>query len=156
DYRDHVAEPPHDAVACVAGRPDHAGAQHFPADGRGRGAVPDRAGGRRPGVAGAGGCRPGCRRGLRAGPGLDFDCPPRHRGAVAAMPIGARRQATLRFSAGLIGYVVATIVAALGLPGVALGIYGLIAVYYLFEHLPEVAGDSAADEDAPPAGQAAT
>jgi uncharacterized membrane protein len=79
-----------------------------------------------------------------------------HQESLAAMPIRAPRQATLRFSAGLIGYVVATIVAALGLPGVALGIYGLIAVYYLFEHLPEVAGDSAADEDAPPAGQAAT
>ena len=75
-----------------------------------------------------------------------------HRQSLAARPIPVPRQATLRFSAGLIGYAAATAIAAIGVPAVALSIYGLIAVYYLFEHLPDAAGDSAA-ADAPPAGQ---
>jgi uncharacterized membrane protein len=49
-------------------------------------------------------------------------------------------QATVRFSAGLAGYVVATFVAAFVSPGVALAMYGLIAIYYLFEHLPDPSG----------------
>ena len=46
----------------------------------------------------------------------------------------------MRFSAGLAGYVAATFVAAFVSPGVALAMYGLIAVYYLFEHLPDPSG----------------
>jgi hypothetical protein len=33
------------------------------------------------------------------------------------------------------------VIAAFGLPVIALIIYGLLAVYYLFEHLPSPAGD---------------
>jgi uncharacterized membrane protein len=40
------------------------------------------------------------------------------------------------FTAGLLVYVAATLVAAFGAPLAALVIYGLIGVYYLFEHLP--------------------
>jgi uncharacterized membrane protein len=59
-----------------------------------------------------------------------------HQEPLGAKAIQAPRQATLRFSAGLIGYVVATLVAAFWSSGVALAIYALIAIYYLFEHLP--------------------
>ena len=41
-----------------------------------------------------------------------------------------------RFAGGLLGYVAGTVIAAVGLPVVALIIYGVLAVYYLFEHLP--------------------
>jgi uncharacterized membrane protein len=40
------------------------------------------------------------------------------------------------FTAGLLAYVAGTLVAAFGAPLVALVIFGLIGVYYLFEHLP--------------------
>lgn len=45
-----------------------------------------------------------------------------------------------RFSGGLLAYVAATIIAAVGLPVAALIIYGVLAVYYLFEHLPAPPG----------------
>jgi TMEM175 potassium channel family protein len=41
-----------------------------------------------------------------------------------------------RFTGGLLAYVAGTIIAAVGLPVAALIIYGVLAVYYLFEHLP--------------------
>jgi uncharacterized membrane protein len=41
-----------------------------------------------------------------------------------------------RFTGGLLVYVAGTVIAAVGLPVVALIIYGVLAVYYLFEHLP--------------------
>jgi TMEM175 potassium channel family protein len=40
------------------------------------------------------------------------------------------------FTGGLLGYVAGTVLAAFGLPVAALILYGLLAVYYLFEHLP--------------------
>ena len=40
------------------------------------------------------------------------------------------------FTGGLLVYVAATVVAAFGAPLTALVIYGLLGVYYLFEHLP--------------------
>jgi len=46
------------------------------------------------------------------------------------------------FTGGLLVYVAGTVIAAFGLPLAALIIYGLIAVYYLFEHLPSPASDS--------------
>jgi uncharacterized membrane protein len=46
------------------------------------------------------------------------------------------------FTGGLLVYVAGTVIAAFGLPVVALIIYGLLAVYYLFEHLPSPASDS--------------
>jgi uncharacterized membrane protein len=66
-----------------------------------------------------------------------------HQVKLAAKPISTPRRASVRFSAGLGGYVAGTVVAAFGAATVALGIYGVIAVYYLFEHLPE---SGAADE----------
>jgi uncharacterized membrane protein len=46
------------------------------------------------------------------------------------------RFTSVRFSAGLAGYIAGTVVALFS-PGIALAIYGLIAVYYLFDHLPD-------------------
>ena len=69
-----------------------------------------------------------------------------HQVKLAAKPISTPRRASVRFSAGLGGYVAGTVVAAFGAATVALGIYGVIAVYYLFEHLPESgAGDEPGD-----------
>jgi uncharacterized membrane protein len=51
------------------------------------------------------------------------------------------RFTSLRFSAGLFGYIAGTLVAIFS-PGAALAIYGLIAVYYMFEHLPDPAADA--------------
>jgi uncharacterized membrane protein len=45
--------------------------------------------------------------------------------------------ASLRFTAGLVGYVLATLLAAFVSATVALAMYGAIAVYYLFDHLPD-------------------
>ena len=61
--------------------------------------------------------------------------------------LGARRRvrtprlSTIRFTAGNAGYVGGTIV-ALFVPVAALIIFGLLAVYYLFEHLPDPADES--------------
>jgi len=46
------------------------------------------------------------------------------------------RRSIPRFTGGLLAYVAGTIIAVAGLPVVALIIYGVLAVYYLFEHLP--------------------
>jgi uncharacterized membrane protein len=48
----------------------------------------------------------------------------------------ALRRSIPGFTAGLLVYVAATLVAAFGAPLAALVIYGLLGVYYLFEHLP--------------------
>jgi uncharacterized membrane protein len=56
--------------------------------------------------------------------------------------LGARRRfrvprlSTLRFTAGNVGYMGGTLVALVS-PVAALAIFGLLAVYYLFGHLPE-------------------
>jgi uncharacterized membrane protein len=55
---------------------------------------------------------------------------------VARTELQAPRVFTLRFSAGLGGYLIGTALAAFE-PYAALAVFGLIAVYYLFEHLPE-------------------
>jgi uncharacterized membrane protein len=66
--------------------------------------------------------------------------------AVHQEELGARRLvhtprlSTLRFTAGNAGYVAGTLI-ALASPVAALIIFGLLAVYYLFEHLPDPAGD---------------
>jgi uncharacterized membrane protein len=57
----------------------------------------------------------------------------------ARRPGGAPRISTIRFIAGNAGYVAATLIALVS-PVTALIIYGLLAVYYMFEHLP-VPGD---------------
>lgn len=65
--------------------------------------------------------------------------------------LGARRRvrtprlSTLRFTAGNAGYVAGTII-ALFVPVAALIIFGLLAVYYLFSHLPDPAPDGAVDD----------
>jgi uncharacterized membrane protein len=68
--------------------------------------------------------------------------------------LGARRRvrtprlSTLRFTIGNAGYVAGTIVAAFA-PVAALIIFGLLAAYYLFQHLPDPTGaesDSAPDD----------
>jgi uncharacterized membrane protein len=55
------------------------------------------------------------------------------------------REAMLRslpgFTAGLAAYIAATLIAAFASPVAALGIYGALAVYYLFEHLPSPRGE---------------
>jgi len=51
--------------------------------------------------------------------------------------------ASLRFSAGLAGYIVATLLAAFVSAASALALYGVIAVYYLLDHLPDPAAGQA-------------
>jgi uncharacterized membrane protein len=48
----------------------------------------------------------------------------------------ALRRSIPGFTGGLLVYVAGTLVAAFGAPLIALVIFGLLAVYYLFEHLP--------------------
>jgi uncharacterized membrane protein len=66
-----------------------------------------------------------------------------HQDTLAATTIRTPLQGWVRFSAGLAGYVAATLVAGFVSPGASLAIYGLIAVYYLFENLPASARDPA-------------
>jgi uncharacterized membrane protein len=66
--------------------------------------------------------------------------------------IRSSRASNLRFTAGLGGYIAATLIAGFGSALAALAIYGLLAVYYLFEHLPEPSGE--ADEDGVDLGDA--
>jgi uncharacterized membrane protein len=42
-----------------------------------------------------------------------------------------------RWSIGLAGYLAGTLIAAFASPGAALAVYGLLAVFYLFNHLPD-------------------
>ena len=60
----------------------------------------------------------------------------------AALPPEALRQSIPGFTGGLIAYVAATLIAAYVNAVAAVIIFGLLAVYYLFEHLP-----SPAEED---------
>jgi uncharacterized membrane protein len=48
----------------------------------------------------------------------------------------ALRRSIPGFTGGLLAYVAGAVLAAFGLPVAALILYGLLAVYYLFEHLP--------------------
>jgi uncharacterized membrane protein len=52
---------------------------------------------------------------------------------------------TPRWSIGLIGYLAGALIAAFVSPGVALAVYGALAVFYLFNHLPDpvTVGESA-------------
>ena len=63
----------------------------------------------------------------------------------AAVPQGALRQSVPGFTLGGAVYVAGTLIAAFWSPVVALVIFGLLAVYYLFEHLPGPAGDPAGE-----------
>jgi len=53
------------------------------------------------------------------------------------------RRSTIRFTAGNAGYVAGTAI-AFASPVAALIIFGLLAVYYMFEHLPDPTGNGAA------------
>ena len=72
----------------------------------------------------------------------------------AAVPQGALRQSIPGFTLGGAVYVAATLIAAFWSPLVALIIFGLLGVYYLFEHLPGPAEEPAAGE--PAAGEPGT
>src|SRR6516162_5386243 len=65
----------------------------------------------------------------------------------AALPPEALRQSIPGFTGGLIAYVAATLIAAYVNAVAAVIIFGLLAVYYLFEHLPspEEGADSGPD-----------
>jgi uncharacterized membrane protein len=58
----------------------------------------------------------------------------------AAVPPEALRQSIPGFTGGLLAYVVATLIGAFVSALAAVIIYGLLAVYYLFDHLPSPAG----------------
>jgi uncharacterized membrane protein len=77
----------------------------------------------------------------------------------ASVPQGALRQSIPGFTLGGAVYVTATLIAALWSPLVALIIFGLLGVYYLFEHLPGPAEEPATGEPAagePAAGEPGT
>ena len=57
------------------------------------------------------------------------------------------RLSTIRFTAGNVGYIAGTLIALIS-PVAALIIFGLLAVYYLFDHLPS---EEIGDDDAEPA-----
>ena len=69
----------------------------------------------------------------------------------ATVPPEALRRSIPGFTGGLIAYVVATLIAAYISAVWALIIFGLLAVYYLFEHLPSPA-DESPSQAAPGAG----
>jgi uncharacterized membrane protein len=73
----------------------------------------------------------------------------------AVVPQGALRQSIPGFTLGGAVYVGGTLIAAVWSPVAGLIIFGALAVYYLFEHLPSPAEEPAAEEPAagePPAG----
>ncbi len=65
----------------------------------------------------------------------------------AAVPQGALRRSIPGFTLGGAVYVAATLIAAFWSPLAALIIFGLLAVYYLFEHLPGPADGEAEEQD---------
>jgi len=66
-----------------------------------------------------------------------------HQAKLATRPIDAPVLSTLRFAAGLVGYIAGTLL-ALAWPLISVIIYALIAVYYVFEHLPDPVSAAAA------------
>ena len=68
----------------------------------------------------------------------------------AVVPQGTLRQSIPGFTLGGAVYVAGTLVAAFWKPVAGLVIFGLLAIYYLFEHLPSPAEEPAAGK--PPAG----
>jgi len=67
----------------------------------------------------------------------------------ASVPQGALRQSIPGFTLGGAVYVAATLIAAVWSPVAALVIFGLLAIYYLFEHLPGPTGEPAAGGPSP-------
>jgi uncharacterized membrane protein len=66
----------------------------------------------------------------------------------AAVPQGALRQSIPGFTLGGGVYVAGTLIAAFWSPVIALVIFGLLAVYYLFEHLPGPSGEEGGEPTA--------
>jgi len=60
----------------------------------------------------------------------------------AALPPETLRASIPGFTGGLVAYVAATLIAAYVSALAAVIIYGLLAVYYLFEHLPSPSGEA--------------
>jgi uncharacterized membrane protein len=59
-----------------------------------------------------------------------------HQESLASLSGAQRLGSVLRFGGGFIGYVAGTLIAAFWSPVAGLVIFGLLAIYYLFEHLP--------------------
>jgi uncharacterized membrane protein len=77
---------------------------------------------------------------ISVGYGLIWTYVIRHQQALSAQNLALSRTATVRFTAGNAGYVAGTLV-ALVVPVAALIIFGLLGVYYMFEHLPDPGAD---------------
>lgn len=59
------------------------------------------------------------------------------------------RISPLRFTGGNAAYIIGTLIAVAGQPVAAMAVFGAIAVYYLFDHLPApTSGDAAEDHPA--------
>jgi len=65
-----------------------------------------------------------------------------HPQTLTVRPVRSART-IIAFNGGLVGYVAATIIGGLVSAAAAVGIYGALAVYYLFEHLPAPAARDA-------------
>jgi uncharacterized membrane protein len=71
---------------------------------------------------------------------------------LASMPRVGGRLRIPRWSIGLIGYLVGVVVALAGSAAGALAVYGLLAVFYMFNQLPAPLTDDAQAPQVPPAG----
>jgi uncharacterized membrane protein len=70
---------------------------------------------------------------------------------LASMPRVGGRLRIPRWSIGLVGYLAGVIVALAGSAAGALAIYGLLAIFYMFNQLPAPLADGAPADQAPPA-----
>jgi hypothetical protein len=71
---------------------------------------------------------------------------------LASMPRVGGRLRIPRWSIGLIGYLLGVVVALAGSAAGALAVYGLLAVFYMFNQLPAPLTDGAQAPAVPPAG----
>ena len=71
---------------------------------------------------------------------------------LASMPRVGGRLRIPRWSIGLLGYLAGVLVALAGSAAGALAVYGLLAVFYMFNQLPAPLTDDAQAPAAPPAG----
>ena len=71
---------------------------------------------------------------------------------LASMPRVGGRLRIPRWSIGLVGYLVGVVVALAGSAAGALAVYGLLAVFYMFNQLPAPLTDGAQAPAVPPAG----
>ncbi len=69
-----------------------------------------------------------------------------HQRALGAQNMALSRSSTLRFTAGNAGYVAGTLIGLVA-PVASLIIYGLLAIYYMFEHLPDPGADNSRPGD---------